>query len=158
MTYCPNCGKRHGAANGVACNACAASLAFLAKVDVKASTQERIKTRRLPYKQIVSLVVIAATGLFGSLSISLIRERWGRTSYALESTLRSQKYFSGVVIETGISMFARNPYVKISSGGIEIKCYSQQSAPIGSSITVTGNVTTWVNGAGGDLQPCAVVQ
>jgi hypothetical protein len=67
--------------------------------------------------------------------------------------------FRGVAGDADISTFARMPYFPLDGGGQTVKCYYVTGRPPtkGTYVTVSGIVTMWVEGSGGSLRPCSVV-
>ena len=66
--------------------------------------------------------------------------------------------FSGVVLETGHSMAAGEPYVTIETGEkFTVKCYGGVNSLTfrkGQPATASGRIATWVGSAGGSLRNC----
>lgn len=65
--------------------------------------------------------------------------------------------FTGTVMEHGTATVSGLPYLRITEQTLSVKCYTSERRPLLAKVTVRGTVTMWVDGAGGALRPCTII-
>lgn len=124
----------------------------------------RVK-RGIPKVVIVLLVVLGGCFLLVMMSALVNPSREvnsGKVRHSTPGDAREGRTvtFRGVVGDSDTATFSGLPYFRVTSGGQTVKCYYSSGGPPikGHFVTVSGKVTMWVDGGGGNLRPCAVVE